>query len=550
MPAQVVKGTYVGSLVGDMSQLPARLDDEGIHGCRGRPASRLKATVAARDSHELHADGQMNAVGPARRRRRSPGSATGPPSRRHRAQPLIKLKVRVKAPKALVPERRLLFAPAWARPGPTDLTSSLMVLASVAQDIAAAAAKAGLSLSTQPTHPGAVSGTWYLTSSYSGWGSAEMAAGQAQLHMAAAGMWVPNVISHSATDYKLHCRAALRSHKPETAPQHIMNDLLERIPASVRCKLTAEAAERRRVITNKFKESNLARGSKLALAERKKLVKSMGEEFVAIARRELAGVSFTRDLTCSCSRHPGRRCRPAPPAGQQNFWLEVAGTTCVAWSTMSTTSWGWLDESGLPCLVWCYWVLGTKPDAVAHEIVGGSYRPQVMIDILSPVFEASSIVSSPTFWGIPSHRTRRYSVFLRRCFLLHATSPALVVAASSPLPLPPDGDVQLSDAHDGEEASSNSCSNDHGLESADRSISSNCQQASAGDRPETQDEVGGQTPASSSSKDATHQGDEGDVRREDQLRAVTDEKVSSSSLPDKCQHQVSLDPRSSDGPLR
>lgn len=494
-----------------------------------------------RTSLELDADGEPNGVGPTpalRRRRRSPGSECGP------SQPKKQRKERaLKASVATVPERRLLFAPATARPGPTDLKSSLMVLAAVAQDIAAEATRVGLDLSTRPTHPGALNGTWYLTSSYSGWGSAEMAAGQAQLHMAAAGVWAPTIVSHSATDYKPHCRAALRSHKPETAPKHIMNDLLERIPASVRSKLRAEASERRRVITNKFKES-LARGSMpaQAQAERKQWVKSMGEEFVALARGELAGLSFTRDLTCSCSQHPGRRCRPAPPAGDQNFWVEVAGTTCVAWSTMSTTSWGWLDESGLPCLVWCYWVLGTKPDAVAHEIVGGSYRPQVMIDILSPVFEASSIVSSPTFWGIPSHRTRRYSVFLRRCFQLRTPSPPLIVAASpSKLP-PPDRLEQLSGAQDGEEGAPGGS-----LASAARSISTCCQQqTSPGDRPKAEDKVGGQTPASCNSQDATHHEDEG----ADPLGAVTDEMVNSSHPAGGHARQESLDPRSCNGPLR
>lgn len=321
--------------------------------------------------------------------------------------------------KKLLSEQRLIFAPPTCPRGPESLHDALTILKSVAERISAAGAKKNLNLSVRPSHPGSVGNTLYLTSSYSGWGSAEIALGRALEYLTAAGIWTPTVVMHSAADFNSRCRQALRSHRAETMPRHVLHDILERMPADLRTKLTTLARNHRQSIAERVQETLRTKGRAAALAERKDLIRNISSDYVALARTELSKLTFSRDQRCRCDVHPHRRCRAAPPASEDDFWLEVAGTTCVAWSTKSTTGWGWLDESGLPCLVWCYWVLGTEPDAVAHEIVAGKYKPHVMIDILSPIFTASSIVSSPTFWGIPSHRTRRYSVFLHKKFKLH-----------------------------------------------------------------------------------------------------------------------------------
>ena len=334
-------------------------------------------------------------------------------------------------------ERRLMFAPASCLPGPNDLNAALLTLATVAENIAAAATRNGVNLASPSSHPGAVGKTWYMTTSYSGWGSAEMSMGQVLRHLAAAGVSVPTVVMHSATDYQVCCRQALQEHKSETAPQHVLLDVLDRMPTTLRQQLAALAESYRQSITECQANLVLTQGHKAAQKERKRLVQHLGDEYVKMVRAELEVLTFSRKQLCRCANHRGKRCPVAPPARQEDFWLEVAGTTCVAWSTMSTTSWGWLDVSGLPCLVWCYWVLGTEPDAVAHEIVAGAYQPQVMIDILSPKFGASSIISSPTFWGIPSHRTRRYTVFLHRRFKLHRHMhpPSDILSAATAIPM-------------------------------------------------------------------------------------------------------------------
>lgn len=366
------------------------LDDDGHCGSTlqpGRP-KRRKILAACAGQAALESDGETSTL---RRgaRRQGPGD-------------LISQR----------PDRPLYYAPPGSPPGPETLEEALLILGGVARNIVDAAEAHGVDLSR--AQPGALGKKVFLTTSYSGWGCAEVGMSHSVRHLLASGAAVPEVVSHSATDCSQTCRKALRSHKADSAPRHVLRDLLERIPAELRDRLLGAARQHRRSITERCNRE--AAGP----AARKQMVESAGLDWVRTARLELSALVFSRDARFRCDRHPTRRCCAAPPATQSDFWLEVAGTTCIAWSTMSTSSWGWLDPSGLPCLVWCYWVLGNEPDCVAHEIVATKYRPDIMIDILAPKFVANSILSSPTFWGLPASRRRRYTVFLHRGLALKA----------------------------------------------------------------------------------------------------------------------------------
>ena len=70
-------------------------------------------------------------------------------------------------------------------------------------------------------------------------------------------------------------------------------------------------------------------------------------------------------------------CPSIPPdhnchGGTSRFLIEVAGTTCVAWSSMrGKQSFGsrWGHASTLSFLVWLHWVRRMKPCAIIHECV-------------------------------------------------------------------------------------------------------------------------------------------------------------------------------------
>ena len=102
--------------------------------------------------------------------------------------------------------------------------------------------------------------------------------------------------------------------------------------------------------------------------------------------------------------------------------VEVAGTTCVAWSSMGS-GWGWLDVSALPCLVWISWMGASLPDVIIHEITP-RFSPEALLNLLGDQYSAASMVTSPVDWGVPSSRPRRYTVFLNKSLELRRTQDA------------------------------------------------------------------------------------------------------------------------------
>ena len=93
--------------------------------------------------------------------------------------------------------------------------------------------------------------------------------------------------------------------------------------------------------------------------------------------------------------------------------MEISGTTCVAWSNMSTASLGWLDDSSIPCLTWAYILRGIQPHTIAHECVA-AFDYTELSKVLGVAYHAQSVASSPTDLGLPVERKRRYTV----CWLM------------------------------------------------------------------------------------------------------------------------------------
>lgn len=394
-----------------------------------RPARALCKSVAAaraagagpRQRRRPVVGGEIRHRSRSRSHGRSGGSCEAAAVRPGSTQPRYAVGVRARrqarsAEDSTVPSDSAAAA-AGLPPGPANLEEALLCLGDVAERVVARAAAAKVDLARADTDT--LGQIIWLTSSYSGMGCAEAAAGAVRRHLADRGVKLI-VRAHSATDYAPLCRQVLLAHRADAAPAHIMANILDRIPDTLRDKLLRLAARLRRRCSRHARVVELAHGAGAAAATRAAQVAELGAGYVARVREQLSKVQFSADQTAWCEKHQCR-CQIAPVRAAADLLVEVAGTTCVAWSSMGG-GWGWLDESALPCLVWVSWMKASLPDVIIHEITP-RFSPDALQSMLGDRYNAASMVTSPVDWGIPSSRPRRYTVFLLKTLELRRARP-------------------------------------------------------------------------------------------------------------------------------
>ncbi len=295
-------------------------------------------------------------------------------------------------------------------PGPGTLEGVLNVLAEPV------ATFLGL-VSDKLPNPSRIAGVdWDVlcfTTSYSGIGCAEATMSMLQTQLRGHGKDI-SVRYYRAVDAAHHCREALLNHAPDAgSPEHVFADILARIPHELAQTLLQQAAAARAKIAEKVTATKMGRDRRTAADLRARMLRTLGESFVRDVRKALETVDFSSESSgsCHCYRHC-QGCPASPRAPPRTFHLEVAGTTCVAWSSMGS-HWGWLDSSGLVAMVWAYVMRHEAPDAVLHECTP-NFDPALVSEILGDMYECSTMTNSPTLFGVPSRRTRRYTLFWKR----------------------------------------------------------------------------------------------------------------------------------------
>ena len=190
--------------------------------------------------------------------------------------------------------------------------------------------------------------------------------------------------------------------RKEWAPQHVFLNLFDIMPAGCEKRWKAELKDRRDRITTSIQSGSAHPDSRQALIE------TSGRDFVAT---KIAEMRLWTEMPTSqwCVKH-GRCCELCPRVGDK-LHMEVAGSTCVAFSSMGAR-WGWLHESSITFLAWGRRVRAMRPHCVVHECV-----PKFPEDMLATVlncegqqYAVSSFVFSPVQQGVPINRKRRYSV--------------------------------------------------------------------------------------------------------------------------------------------
>lgn len=263
----------------------------------------------------------------------------------------------------------------------------------------------------------------FVTTSYSGIGTAEAAVAEVARQLNLTGSAVV-LRMHGAVERDPKCLEALQLHRPCSKSEHIFQDVNDRIPSELARRLLQRAALLRRKVALHVDRVLETLGKVAADDARAKWVSELGSKFLDQAKRALGKLDWSKYGQFSwCVRH-GRMCPLKPAVGPRDAWIEIAGSTCVAWSTMGA-GWGWLDASTVPCLTWAYWAASAEPDCIVHENV----RPFDWKFFEDPAIFAgrywvASQCHSPVDQGIPANRPRRYTVLLsKRLALQHQSIP-------------------------------------------------------------------------------------------------------------------------------
>ena len=301
------------------------------------------------------------------------------------------------------------------RPGPHNLEEVLSCRFAVAA-VDQHARQAGVDLRRKS--PSTLGQVTYITTSYSGIGTAEAAVAEVARQLSLTGSAV-NFKMHGAVERDPRCLEALQLHRSCSKSTHIFNDVTDRIPRQVATRLQQRAATLRRRVAELVDRARQQHGKEAADKARAHHVSELGAQFLDHAKKELGKLDWQTCNTSWCLLHR-RECSLKPAAGPRDTWIEIAGSTCVAWSTMGA-GWGWLDSSTVPCLTWAFWASNASPDCVIHENVRpfdwGFFRDP---EIFGERYWVASYCHSPVDQGVPASRPRRYTVLLSRALALQA----------------------------------------------------------------------------------------------------------------------------------
>ena len=167
-----------------------------------------------------------------------------------------------------------------------------------------------------------------LTSHYSGHGTPEIVA--AEVARTCSGQ--PKVSLYSACDICPKARKMLAVHDSSSRPQHIFNDILDKLEPAKRDQLWAAF----RVVEAELeREMNRMAVNALSHAEycksKQAVIDKLGNKFVSRACALLKNARFNDMAWCDqCTSY----CPVCPERSDSQTWLEVAGIICVAFSKM------------------------------------------------------------------------------------------------------------------------------------------------------------------------------------------------------------------------
>lgn len=254
----------------------------------------------------------------------------------------------------------------------------------------------------------------FLTTHYSGMGTAEMAIGLLETGVfgyeteADMGSTSRLVHVHAASEVSLRGQDVLCGHRGPWAPRHVFGDVCFPAPVAMQQKW------KRMLATARSKVTSACDRTHASAAQRADMVSQAGTRFVQTVLTDLEGVTFCRDFKQYCTKCH-KYCRRFPSVGTigDGLLVDISGSTCVGFSPAGKR-WAWLDDSAVPFLVWAWTLKSARPHIILHECVRG-FDPAVLDLVLNfreplSLYAIASVVFSPTDLGLPVSRARRYTL--------------------------------------------------------------------------------------------------------------------------------------------
>jgi len=208
----------------------------------------------------------------------------------------------------------------------------------------------------------------------------------------------PAPILHRCCDIAPTCRSILQAFPDHHKCRHIMQDLLHHVPKASIDNMTYLLSCARAEV----------QGRTQAGQDKRQCFDSVCERVLADLRAVLKDVDLDNPRTpCDC--HHGDGC---PWWNEEaELSLEVAGTICVAWSLMGAKQ-GWLSNTCIPFFIWFELVIRRQPDIVVHECTP-RFAWQFFEREVGHIYHVQTALLSPTDFGIPSARERRWTLLLK-----------------------------------------------------------------------------------------------------------------------------------------
>ena len=145
--------------------------------------------------------------------------------------------------------------------------------------------------------------------------------------------WQLEVQCYSAADIDESCRHALLQKPPERGgPEHVFGSVLDRVPPTLRDGLLLQLSQLRSLVRRSVWATDRLKGKKAASARRKDLILKLGSRFLEHAAAQVSNAEMSQ--LGWCYRHQ-TFCSIRPPVDENALHVEVAGTTCVAFSHMT-----------------------------------------------------------------------------------------------------------------------------------------------------------------------------------------------------------------------